>query len=99
MMLFYIFTFILFGLIYLINSIYIFLNNKTFIYLPQLDKKNKSINSLQYQSYTQMLFGLLLLLYAITIYEFNIISILSHILFIFVSLTSICLLGHIKCLL
>lgn len=96
MILFFMIIFTLLGLIGLINSAYIFLNNKSFIYLPQFYKKNKSVDTLKYQAYTQIVLGLLFIFYGIVIFHFNITSLLLHILFIIITLVFIIILGHIN---
>lgn len=96
MIMFYMIVFILLGLIALANSAYIFLSDKSFIYLPYLYKKNDSLDMLKYQAYTQIICGLIFILYSIAIFHFNISSFISHISFFLVSIVFISILGHIK---
>lgn len=97
----YIYTiiFIVLGLTQILNSISILFREKSFIYLPQVIKANSTIDTLKYQAYTQITVGLLLILYAVAVPQFNVTSLISHLLVSVISLVSVFIIGHMKYLL
>lgn len=95
----YTIIFVILGSVQLLNPISIFIREKSFIYLPQLINATSPIDKLKYQAYTQINVGLLLILYAVAVTQFNVTNLVSHLLFIIISIVSIFIIGHIKYLL
>ena len=96
MLLIYCFTFLALGILGFINSVLIFVKEKSFISLPQLTKKYSTKNTLRYQACVQVLCGISFILYGIAIVQLSINSLFIHIIFLLIAFTFSSLIGHAR---
>ena len=97
----YIYTiiFIILGLTQILNFISIFTREKSFMCLPQVTNVVLPIDKLKYQAYTQITLGILFILYAVVVLQFNVTNIMFHFSFSIISTILVCIKGHIQYLL